>query len=126
MFLIEACFTFAAWMRAPDIYISLSDEALLLGVQQTTVNGSRCGLKRPGTLTRGGDSRSKGSKECGAVSVAVEFRHTRRVPILFCLLRAVLPFCADHHRRASHNAVISYHSSPMIFAGFSRCRDEIF
>ncbi len=29
----------AAWMRAPDIYISLSDEALLLGVQQTTVNG---------------------------------------------------------------------------------------
>lgn len=110
----------------PDIYFSLSDEALPLGVQQTTVNGSPCGLKRQGTLTRDGDSRSKGSKERGAVSVAVEFRHTRRVPILFCLLRSVLPFCVDHHRSASHNAVISYHSSSITFVGFSRCRDEIF
>ena len=121
---IEACLIFTAWMRGTDIYISLSDEALRRSANyrerisvwsQATKN-----LNSWRRLSLKGKQRMRCSFRCG------EFRHTRRVPILFCLLRAILPFGADRHRRASHKAAISYHSSSIIFAGFSRCRDEIF
>jgi len=114
---IEACLIFTAWMRGTEIYISLSDEAL----QRSANYRERISVWSQATKNLNSWRRlSLKGKQRMRCSFA------RRVPILFCLLRALLPFGADRHRRASHKAVISFHSSSIIFAGFSRCRDEIF
>jgi hypothetical protein len=120
---IEACLIFTAGMRGTDIYISLSDEALRRSANyrerisvwsQATRN-----LNSWRRLSLKGKQRMRYSSVAVSSATRVAFRFCFVYFGLYCLLAQIVT--EEHHTKQ-----LFHHSSSIIFAGFSRCRDEIF